>query len=194
MQVQKQELRESIISVAEKEFASKGFKAASMRTIAKKANTTIGNLYNYFKNKEELLDEVIGILPQDIETLFNKHVDENIRINDFEILSTELVKCDLDSLGYSIFLSNKFIILMEGVEGTKYELYREEFHKKCQEHFLWHLDKSDKNRSFIEIITNAFINGVLFIAKRNKDIAKSKDDFIKLYQFICSGIISIGKG
>ena len=190
MQVKKEEIREAIIRIAEIEFANKGFKVASMRTIARKANTTIGNVYNYFSSKEELLDVIIGDTVKHIENLFNNHVEENIRIYDFETLNKEIVKCDIEKLGYSIFLSKKFIILMEGSEGTKYETYREEFLKKCKDHFLWHLNKKEDKGNFIEIVANAFVNGILFIAKRNDDIAKAKGDFIKLYQLICSGMVS----
>lgn len=190
MQVKKEELRESIVKVAEKEFANKGFKASSMRVIAKKSNTTLGNLYNYFENKEALLDEVIGTTVEEIEAMFTEHTQEKIEIYDFELLNRELKKADVNKLGFNIFLSQKFIILMEGAEGTKFEGYRKSFLKKCKEHFLWHLDKSEGNSNFIEIVASAFINGILFIAKRNKDGVQAKEDFIKLYQLICSGMIS----
>ncbi|MGL5353195.1 MAG: TetR/AcrR family transcriptional regulator [Clostridium sp.] len=194
MKVKNLELKEIIIDVARDEFMKKGFKDSSMRVIAKKSNTTLGNLYNYFESKEKLLDEVMVRIIDDIEILFTNHVKENVKINDFELMNRELEKVDLNNMGYNLFLSKEFIILMEGAKGTKYEFYKDEFHLKCKEHFMWHLDNEKNNDNFVEIVVSTFINGVLLIAKRSDNLSKAKDDLIKLYKLICSGMISQFKG
>jgi AcrR family transcriptional regulator len=51
--------REKILSVALELFAKKGYHAASISQIAKKAKISKGLMYNYFKNKEKLLEEII---------------------------------------------------------------------------------------------------------------------------------------
>ena len=51
--------REKILSVALELFASKGYHATSVSQIAKKAKISKGLMYNYFTNKEKLLDEII---------------------------------------------------------------------------------------------------------------------------------------
>ena len=53
-QVLKDSLRKAILDAAKEEFLEYGFKDASMRRIAAKANMTVGNLYRYFKNKESI--------------------------------------------------------------------------------------------------------------------------------------------
>ena len=53
-QILKEESREAIIAAAKQEFLEKGYKGASMREIAKKAHMTVGNLYRYYKNKEDI--------------------------------------------------------------------------------------------------------------------------------------------
>jgi AcrR family transcriptional regulator len=60
MQIKKKEIRDEILAVAEKEFLKRGFKNSSIRTIATKSHTTLGNIYHYFENKEAILDGVIG--------------------------------------------------------------------------------------------------------------------------------------
>ena len=70
MQVTKQSVDDSILASAEKEFSEKGFSEASMRTIAAKAGTSVGNLYKYYPGKEKLFlavvlptaDECIGFV------------------------------------------------------------------------------------------------------------------------------------
>lgn len=49
------EKRESILNVALKEFARKGFKGANINTIAENAGISIGSMYSYFSSKEDLL-------------------------------------------------------------------------------------------------------------------------------------------
>ena len=51
--------REKILSVALELFAKKGYHAASISQIAKKAKISKGLMYNYFASKEKLLDKII---------------------------------------------------------------------------------------------------------------------------------------
>lgn len=54
MQVLKEETRKKIIEVALEEFYQFGYNSASLRNVAQKSHMTVGNIYRYFKNKEEL--------------------------------------------------------------------------------------------------------------------------------------------
>jgi AcrR family transcriptional regulator len=58
-QYQKEEVREAILKTAKSEFLRKGFRDANLREISKKARVPIGNLYNYFKDKDQLFREVL---------------------------------------------------------------------------------------------------------------------------------------
>ena len=53
-QVLKDEQREKIVESAKQEFLEHGFENSSMRRIALRSRMTVGNLYRYFRNKEEL--------------------------------------------------------------------------------------------------------------------------------------------
>jgi AcrR family transcriptional regulator len=53
--------KKSVIESAAKElFIKQGFHATSMRDIAKTADVSIGNLYNYYVTKEEIFESIIG--------------------------------------------------------------------------------------------------------------------------------------
>ena len=60
------ERKRHILDAASKSFREKGFHATGMRDVAARAGMTVGNLYYYFENKEELLsfcqDETLGRL------------------------------------------------------------------------------------------------------------------------------------
>ena len=73
MQVQKTDIRRRIIEVAKAEFLEKGYKNASMRTIAKNTGVGLSNIYNYFKNKDEILEEVLNPLLMAFDIMLDKH-------------------------------------------------------------------------------------------------------------------------
>jgi AcrR family transcriptional regulator len=60
MQYLKDEVRKNIEREGLEEFRKLGYKAASIRSIAEKANTSVGNFYKYFKSKEDLFENLIG--------------------------------------------------------------------------------------------------------------------------------------
>jgi len=53
--------KKSVIESAAKDlFIKQGFHATSMRDIAKTADVSIGNLYNYYETKEQIFESIIG--------------------------------------------------------------------------------------------------------------------------------------
>lgn len=74
MQVLKNEVRESIRTAAINTFKEKGYRNASMREIALTSKMSVGNLYRYFKNKEELFAYLVKPL---IEMFEKANVSEN---------------------------------------------------------------------------------------------------------------------
>jgi len=53
--------KKSVIESAAKElFIKNGFHATAMRDIAKTADVSIGNLYNYYETKEQIFESIIG--------------------------------------------------------------------------------------------------------------------------------------
>lgn len=59
MRILKDDIYNSILLVARKEFVSKGFKDTSMRSIADDAKVSLSNIYNYFLNKDELFFTIV---------------------------------------------------------------------------------------------------------------------------------------
>ena len=55
-----------MIKAAEELISENGYKATTMQDVAKKAGTSIGNVYFYFSNKDEMVMEVMDHLCQEI--------------------------------------------------------------------------------------------------------------------------------
>jgi AcrR family transcriptional regulator len=60
MQVLKDEIKNRILEAALNEFLDMGYQSASMRKIARNAHIAIGNIYHYYKNKQELFNALVG--------------------------------------------------------------------------------------------------------------------------------------
>jgi len=75
-QYQKDHIRDSILKIAKEEFMSNGFNKTSMRTIAKKSSVSLSNIYNYFRNKDELLIAVMKPI-LDLITIGKKQMEEH---------------------------------------------------------------------------------------------------------------------
>ena len=120
MQTLKDDVRERIIDSAKKEFLEKGIDRSSMRDIAAGSNMTVGNLYRYFKNKEELNNFIVGETLAEVNRLVMEKSRNTVSINsedmDIDLTVTQYIEVldDLADRLVDIYKSHKieFNILM----------------------------------------------------------------------------------
>lgn len=192
MQIKKDEIRETILVISKKEFLKRGFKNSSMRTIASKSHTTLGNLYNYFENKEAILDEIIDDTPDKIFQILKEHEDamSTIRISKVEMEDNFSTLVDQYMSVYfplDVLLSDSLLILMEGCEGTKYESYRQVFIDLFQKHIANHLNVDSK--SFLaRSIAHGFISSLLFIGKNKNSLEEGKEELTNYIKTMVLGL------
>jgi len=120
MQVLKEEVRRKIKKAAISEFEQNGYQKTSMRSIASSAGVTVGNLYRYFKNKDDLFNVIIQPAFQEIY----KFIDEFARFKK-PTLSKEKQKDDFiktfeESL-IRIYIQHRpeLVILLNGSKGSQ---------------------------------------------------------------------------
>ncbi|WP_167958168.1 TetR/AcrR family transcriptional regulator [Anaerosporobacter faecicola] len=194
MQVLKEELQVMIVESAKHEFYIHGFKATSMRTIAKKANTTIGNLYNYFANKEELFLAVVGELPTLLKQALYGHQDAFEEAQNTELNFREIVLAMEEQLPQAFFLqhllSQEFIILMEGAEGTSLEGFRDEFLGFCIEHMQEHMP-GEENALLAAEIANSFVSVLIYVAKHKKSLEEGIRAITRYIEILIAGIMEV---
>ena len=192
MQIKKDDIRDNILAAAEKEFLKRGFKNSSMRTIAAKSHTTLGNLYNYFQNKEAILDVIIGDTPDQIYKVLNEHQSYSESFP----LSKEEMEDNFDDLVITymprffpleLLLSNSLIILMEGCEGTKYEPFRQIFFQLFQNHIAFHL-KVESNSFLAKSMAHGFLSSLIFIGKNKKNMEDGRKDLLNYIRTMVLGM------
>ncbi len=194
MQVIKEEIRRDIVGAAKREFLKRGYQNASMRVIAKRANTSIGNLYHYFPNKEAILDEVVQDMPERLVNMLNAH--KQYEFENMDTL-TEMTPVQLISLidqfmpqlfETELLLEDSTIILLEGCEGTKYAYVREAIISVFKGHLAEHL-AGNKNELLVNTLIHTVVMALLYIAKNKNDVEQGYDAIQKYLKLIIVGMM-----
>lgn len=191
MQILKEEVKNKIHEAAVKEFKEKGFKSASMRSIARNSGMTVGNLYRYFQNKEALFSAVVTPAYNMVLHLINEHNHPSIddQLEEFlEFMANAIV---------DIFMKQRdaLLILIDGSEGTPYENIKCKIVEMIENHnydsidYIFPLEseaftRNNKGRSFISyIISNSFIEGLIKILKDSSEEEEIKYLIIILMRY-----------
>jgi AcrR family transcriptional regulator len=127
MQIKKDDIYESILKTARKEFLKKGYKDTNMRYIADKTGVGLSNIYNYFHNKDEIFREVLApVLTAFDETMAKHNCEANINIDIFS--SQEYLKKQTEMFVDLIYEhKDELKILLFKSYGSSLEDFREEF-------------------------------------------------------------------
>lgn len=155
-QHKKDEIKEEIDSAALEVFSRKGFINTKIADISKKSGVSVGNIYRYYKSKEEIFYSLISM---DFINLMKNKLTYKIGVwkhkNDLNsqlLLSRELV---------SFIIENRklFSIVFGGCDGTIYENIQKEI---------------------IDLLTQAFIDG--YGSSLNIDIQQNISIIKLIYQ------------
>lgn len=136
---------QNILDAGKAEFLEKGFRAASLRSIARAAGVTTGAFYGYFRNKEELFDALVKEEADYFTEEFRKVTC------DFQELPPEGQKAAMGQVSGEWMLGildyiydhfDAFRLLLSCAEGTKYE------------HFIHHIVEIEveSTHDFIEVM------------------------------------------
>ncbi len=126
MQTQKDNIRKNILEVARKQFLENGFKDTSMRKIAKEAGVVLSNIYNYYKNKDEIFCEVLSSVLRAMDMVMDEHnSSEYISIDIFT--SDEYMRNQIDMfVGLIDEYKEDFNLLLFKSAGSSLENFRNE--------------------------------------------------------------------
>lgn len=127
MQIKKKDIHNTILRIAKDEFLKKGFKNASMRNIAEKAEVGLSNIYNYFRNKDEIYKEVLSPLINEFDDIVVEHNSPkylSVEIFDSEEYYKQNTKMFVD-LAEKFRLELRLLLFYS--QGSSLENFREEF-------------------------------------------------------------------
>lgn len=178
MQYLKEDVKDRILLSALEEFKNKGFIDASMRDIAHNAEVALGNVYRYFKNKEDLFDEMVGpVYDQFMNFIFQiQKVDETYinpsgHINNIQNKIMEIFKDN----------SVELLILMDKSKGTKYQSIKEDLILIIEEIINKTLIKElinngveIKDQYITYVLSSILVQGGCVILRKNADGEKTR--------------------
>ncbi len=133
MQILKENIRSFILKVARQQFEQKGYSKTSMREIADLAGIGVGNIYNYFTNKDDLFREVVRPVLYALEAMLQEH--HGIRGEDIMMMrSEEYLKSCIDEYVSLIDKHSTLMkILLFHAQGSSLESFRENYTDRSTE-------------------------------------------------------------
>ena len=133
MQVLKEDIRGRILTVARQQFERKGYSKTSMREVAELAGVGVGNIYNYFTNKDELFREVVRPVLCALEAMLQEH--HGIRGEDIMMMRSEkYLKSCIDEYVSLIDKHRALMgILLFHAQGSSLERFRENYTDRSTE-------------------------------------------------------------
>lgn len=123
VQYKKDNIKERIDYAALKIFGEKGYKNTKISDVAAEADVSVGNIYRYYKNKEEIfysvapenvLEELKNILTNKVILAKNRDANEMNSINKFQLINEKFVE-------YMVANREQVLVMISGSEGTRYE-------------------------------------------------------------------------
>jgi len=172
MQVLKEKVKAKIVKAAEKEFKELSFEKASMRAIAVNANMTVGNLYRYFKNKEELFGVVVGKLTVRLEKLMNDIPEDPKSRLPYLLSNFKDLQHD-----YPV----EWLILFGGNRGTRYKKIADEIQQTLEISVVDVLQTGGRRPELAGPIASSIIfglNSILQSQKIGKKTCELADEFL----------------
>ena len=132
---------ERLLECARNEFIDKGFQAASIREIAKKAETSARAVYTRFPNKEGLFDAIVSPVSDGLIELYQNYADQfwskDVGSEEADDVSFDDTAIYVDMIDYIYDHKDEFLLMQTSLEGK------------------WHTalieDLTDKNLSYISI-------------------------------------------
>ena len=201
-QILKENLKSLIVESAINDLYENGVSGASMRKIAKDANMTVGNLYRYFTNKDELVNYIIEPVIHKISLVLLKNTNQSLDLKNSEF--------DIHNMTY-----DDFIKTFDDISKELCHLYSD--HKKVfiivlksqtiNDLFLnWFIDvtyrdiryrqnnikiSDEKIRQLSRMYAVSLFAGIIDLFLNNNLTINELEDVLKIYFRSCVSIINL---
>lgn len=193
--------REKIIQFAKEEFLKRGFKDASLRSIASASGMTTGAIYTHFKDKNHLFESIVDPVCDYIESIIsdmgksyysNKEVVDNISKEKSLIHSKKMYDYIYENL-------DVFKILITGAEGSSRQGFIHRVVSYELEQTIAYLSLLEEkgeidfriNRSAIHAISESYINSLLEPVRHDMSYEEAIENLEFLVTFHTGGWLSI---
>lgn len=105
MQYLKKEIRDRILAAAVEEFKAQGYADASIRNIADNAEISLGNIYRYYVNKEDLYFAIIKPFMESVRNFVD---------NDFSFTNKTMKELSETLIAFIMQYNDELLIIFKG--------------------------------------------------------------------------------
>ncbi len=194
--------RGQLIEAAKEEFLEKGYNKASLRSICAKANMTTGALYFFFKNKEDLFDEIVSKPLEELKAILAEHFEED---KEFMTKITDISEGDIDHSDISdkivdhIYSNyDSFLLLLSGSENTVFENCVDEFVDLTEKSFIQMMDESLKRMPGCEIdrymshwLAHITVDAFIHEIKHDKNVETARVRLRNIMNYLVHGWVTL---
>lgn len=169
MQYQKEEVRARIFASALDEFEKYGYKDANMRRIAKAAGVATGNLYRYFKSKDDIFDEIVKAVYSKISSFIEAASElEEYRRGDLKKLAGYITEGIMTiHAGYG----RELLVIADKSLGSKHENFLQVLCNMVFERIKNEksFDIKDTDDILLRVLSLGFVEGMFMILRTVED-------------------------
>lgn len=112
---------ERLLECARSEFLDKGFRAASIREIAKKAGTSARAVYTRFPNKEGLFNAIVSPVSDGLIELYQNYANQfwskDVGVDGTAAISSDDTAIYVDMINYIYDHKDEFLLMQTSLEG-----------------------------------------------------------------------------
>ena len=177
MQYRKQAVAQQILDSAMVEFDEKGYTDASIRAIAERAETSVGNVYRYFRNKDDLF--VSCLMP-----VLDECIDWTAKV--FDVSSRDAICLTAARISdYVAGHSREFRIISQG-PAVHYAAFLSRY-SACivrQLRYMAGQDAKISNPYFLDTLAGAFIGGMRQIMEADGGIQLRDTYLLEFMMFL----------
>jgi AcrR family transcriptional regulator len=179
-----EETLKRIVSCSKQEFLRRGFKDASLRTIAASAGVTTGAIYGYFENKDALFNYVVTPLCDQIGAWMTGQVDA-YRSSDAEpgSISTEKTFQSIEEI-YAVLYAHfdEAKLLADCAQGSSRENYFHDIVRYEVEHTMGYIEEyrkfngtptKDIDAFVIHALSESYVNSLLEPIRHNLSLEEA---------------------
>lgn len=152
-------IRNHILKTARDCFSEQGYSEATMRDIAKKANISVGNIYYYYKSKQELFDALNMPEAADIRPEYNRKRQNILHKalmlfgeKGFDRVTMDEIATELKISKASLYqyCTSKEDLFSQILQNSSFNLYAQNIAQKGKNQDIRHVIKSIGN-SYLQI-------------------------------------------
>lgn len=193
---------ESVLKYAKDEFLDKGFKDASLRDIARAADTSTGSIYTRFKDKEGLFQALVEPVAQEMKRIFLEVQVEFHELETAEQTDKMAEYCGsgmIQMLDYIFDHLDEFRLLLDSSHGTRFQNFVDELVDIEVEYTYKYMEaigcetirSGQVTGEFLHIVTNGYFNALFEVIRHDMTKDEARNYLKMLQEYHMRGFDSI---